>query len=85
MAAFFGARAAGGVGLCVTGGIAPNVAGRVAPFAATMASASDARRHRVVTDAVHAHDGAKIAMQVRLARAVGPADPCSHAGVLSLG
>uniref|UniRef100_A0A7S0JJN3 Uncharacterized protein n=1 Tax=Calcidiscus leptoporus TaxID=127549 RepID=A0A7S0JJN3_9EUKA len=29
-----------------------------------MMSEADARRHRVVTDAVHAHDGAKIAMQI---------------------
>ncbi len=64
MAAFFDARAAGGVALMVTGGIAPNAPGRVAPFAATMATSADARRHRVVTDAVHRHDGAKIAMQI---------------------
>eukprot|EP00962_Isochrysis_galbana_P051404 scaffold22806_cov91-Isochrysis_galbana.AAC.3 len=30
------------------GGIAPNAAGRVAPFAASMTTASDARRHRTV-------------------------------------
>jgi hypothetical protein len=35
----------------VTGGISPNAAGRVAPFAATMTSASDARRHRTVRKA----------------------------------
>ena len=34
MAAFFRERARGGVGLCVTGGIAPNTHGRVAPYAA---------------------------------------------------
>ena len=64
MAGFFAERAAGGVALCVTGGIAPNAAGRVYPFAASMLSASDARRHRVVTEAVHATEGAKIAMQL---------------------
>ena len=53
MGAFFAERARGGVGLMVTGGIAPNAAGRVAPFAATMASSSDARRHRTVTEMVH--------------------------------
>ena len=63
MAAFFAERARGGVGLMVTGGIAPNVAGRVSPFAATMGSPSEARAHRVVTDAVHA-EGGKIAMQI---------------------
>ena len=32
MAAYYAARAAGGVGLIVTGGVAPNRAGWVAPF-----------------------------------------------------
>jgi len=64
MGAFFAERGRGGMGLMVTGGIAPNAAGRVAPFAATMSSASDARRHRVATDMVHETPGAKIAMQI---------------------
>jgi 2,4-dienoyl-CoA reductase (NADPH2) len=33
LATYFAERAAGGVGLIVTGGVAPNNAGRVAPFA----------------------------------------------------
>jgi len=32
LAAFYAARAKGGVGLIVTGGISPNIAGWVAPF-----------------------------------------------------
>jgi len=69
MAAFYEERARGGVGLIVTGGIAPNNAGRVAPLAAMMTTPSDAARHREVTDAVHQHvdangDGPKIAMQI---------------------
>ena len=64
MAAFFEERARGGVGLIVTGGIAPNNAGRVAPFAAMMTTPADAARHREVTEAVHQHDGPKIAMQI---------------------
>ena len=64
MAAFFEERAKGGVGLMVTGGIAPNNAGRVAPMAAMMTTPGDAARHREITDAVHRHDGAKIAMQI---------------------
>lgn len=64
MAAFFEERAKGGVGLLVTGGIAPNEEGRVAPLAAMMASPADAARHRVVTDAVHRHAGPKICMQI---------------------
>ena len=65
MAGFFEERARGHVGLIVTGGIAPNSAGRVAPTAASMTTPSDAQRHQVVTDAVHgAGTGSKIAMQI---------------------
>ena len=65
MSAFFEERARGGVGLMVTGGIAPNNAGRVAPMAAMMTTPGDAQRHREVTDAVHATPGgSKIAMQI---------------------
>ena len=65
MAGFFEERARGHVGLIVTGGIAPNSAGRVAPTAASMTTPSDAQRHHVVTDAVHgAGTGSKIAMQI---------------------
>ncbi len=63
MATYFAERAAGGVGLMVTGGIAPNRAGWVAPFSAKMSTHREARRHRVVTDAVHEADG-KICMQI---------------------
>jgi 2,4-dienoyl-CoA reductase (NADPH2) len=63
LAAYFAERARGGVGLIVTGGFAPNVAGWTKPFAGRMSSPAHAKRHRVVTDAVHA-DGGKIAMQI---------------------
>eukprot|EP00052_Salpingoeca_macrocollata_P026656 m.248632 g.248632 ORF g.248632 m.248632 type:complete len:680 (+) comp22614_c0_seq6:2063-4102(+) len=63
MAAYMEARAKGGVGLIVTGGVAPNRAGRVSPFALKLTYKWEAQRHRVVTDAVHAHDG-KICMQI---------------------
>ncbi len=63
LAAYFAARARGGVGLMVTGGIAPNRRGWLAPFSAKMTTTAEARRHRVVTDAVHA-EGGKIAMQI---------------------
>ena len=63
MAAFYAERAAGGVGLIVTGGIAPNDRGRPMPGGAHMVSPEDAERHRVITDAVHAAGG-KIAMQI---------------------
>ena len=62
--AFFGERAKGGVGLIVTGGIAPNSAGRVAPLAAKLTTTSEMRAHKIVPEAVHAHGG-KIAMQAQ--------------------
>jgi len=63
MAAYFRERAEGGVGLIVTGGFAPNIAGWAKPFAGTLATSGAAKRHRVVTEAVHAAGG-KIALQI---------------------
>jgi 2,4-dienoyl-CoA reductase (NADPH2) len=63
MAEFYAERARGGVGLIVTGGIAPNDHGRVSMGAARMATEEEAEHHKVVTDAVHA-EGGKIAMQI---------------------
>ena len=63
MAAFYAERARHGVGLIVTGGFAPNIEGWVKPFAGTLWTHGGARRHRQVTDAVHA-EGGKIAMQI---------------------
>ena len=63
LAAYFEARAAGGVGLIVTGGIAPNIAGWVKPFAATLMFPWQVARHRQVTEAVHRHGG-HICMQI---------------------
>ncbi len=63
MAAYFAERARGEVGLMVTGGIAPNRAGWVAPFSAKLSNRSEARKHKLITEAVHA-EGGKIAMQI---------------------
>jgi len=63
MAAYFAERARGGVGLMVTGGFAPNIEGWVKPFAGTLASSAAARRHRLVTGAVH-DEGGRIALQI---------------------
>jgi 2,4-dienoyl-CoA reductase (NADPH2) len=63
LAEYFAARARGGVGLMVTGGIAPNRQGWLAPFGAKMTSRSEVAKHRNVTSAVHA-DGGKICMQI---------------------
>lgn len=63
LAAFYAERAKGGVGLIVTGGISPNISGWVAPFAGRMTSSRHAKKHRVITDAVH-EEGGKICMQI---------------------
>ena len=63
MAAYFGERARGQVGLIVTGGIAPNRAGWVGPFSAKLSTAKEAKHHRKITEAVHA-EGGKICMQI---------------------
>jgi len=63
MAEFYAARARGGVGLIVTGGIAPNLSGRLEPRAAQLSFSWQVARHRIVTDAVHAAGG-KIALQI---------------------
>ena len=63
MAAFYAERAKGGVGLIVTGGIAPNDRARPMPGGAAMTTQKEADKHKVVTDAVHAAGG-KICMQI---------------------
>ena len=63
MAAYYAERARGGVGLIVTGGVAPNFAGRVGPFSAQLSWPWQVSKHRVVTDAVH-QAGGKIALQI---------------------
>ncbi len=63
MAAFYAERARGGVGLIVTGGIAPNERARPMPGGAAMTSQAEADKHKVVTQAVH-DAGGKICMQI---------------------
>jgi 2,4-dienoyl-CoA reductase (NADPH2) len=63
MAVFYAERARGGVGLIVTGGIAPNRAGWTVPFANKLTTHSEARQHKIITDAVH-QEGGKICMQI---------------------
>jgi len=61
-AAFFSARAKGGTGILVTGGISPNEAGRLAPRASVMTPAT-VPGHRIITQAVH-DAGGKILLQL---------------------
>ena len=63
MAAYYAERAKGDVGLIVSGGVAPNQAGCVAPGAAKLTTAGEAEQHQVITRAVHM-EGGKIAMQI---------------------
>ena len=63
MATYFAERARGGVGLIVTGGIAPNEEGAVYKGAARLTTQQEAEQHRIVTEAVHAAGG-KICMQI---------------------
>ncbi|MDT4893361.1 MAG: 2,4-dienoyl-CoA reductase [Pseudonocardiales bacterium] len=63
LAAFYGARARGGVGLIVTGGFAPNRTGWLLPLAGKLTSSREAGRHREITEAVHG-EGGKIALQL---------------------
>ncbi len=63
MAAYFAERARGGVGLIVTGGIAPNREGWVGPFSAKLSTRAEARKHQLITQAVQ-EEGGKICMQI---------------------
>lgn len=62
-AAYFAERAKGGVGLIVTGGVAPNRAGWTSPFGSKLSTHSEAKQHQLITEAVHA-EGGKICMQI---------------------
>ncbi len=63
LTAYFAERAAGGVGLIVTGGFAPNIEGWAKPRSGTLSTSAAARRHEPITRAVHA-EGGHIALQI---------------------
>jgi len=63
LAAYFRERAEGGVGLMVTGGIAPNITGWLKPFGGKLSWPWEIHKHRIVTKAVH-EAGGRIAMQI---------------------
>ena len=63
VAEFYAERARGGVGLMVTGGIAPNPEGGVFAQAAGLYRDEDIAHHQVITERVHRSDG-KITMQI---------------------
>jgi 2,4-dienoyl-CoA reductase (NADPH2) len=63
LAAYFAARARGGVALMVTGGFNPNWEGWFYPFAGKLSHQRDLAQHRLVTGAVH-DSGGKICLQI---------------------
>ena len=63
LAAFYEERAKGGVGLIITGGISPSFRGNLVPFGSQLSWFWQAPKHRLITDAVHRHQG-KICMQL---------------------
>ncbi|NPU90279.1 MAG: NADPH-dependent 2,4-dienoyl-CoA reductase [Gammaproteobacteria bacterium] len=65
MAAYYGERAAGGVGMIITGGISPNEVGLPTPGLAKLSTPEEAAHHRIVTERVHAiAPDCKICMQI---------------------
>lgn len=75
-AAFFAARARGGVGILVTGGISPNEAGKLSERASVM-TRDAVSGHRTITHAVHG-EGGKIILQLLHAGRYG-----RHAGLVA--
>ena len=63
IAVYYRQRAAGEVGLIVTGGVAPNRAGWAFPFSMRLAGTSQVAKHRIITEAVH-EAGGKICLQI---------------------
>src|SRR5690606_30768991 len=63
LAAYLAERAAGGAGLIVTGGFAPNVEGWLKPFGGKLSWPWETRPHRRLPRAVHEH-GARLCLQL---------------------
>lgn len=63
LAAFYADRAANGVALIVTGGVAPSLSGVTMPGGAVLNDTAQLPHHRVIIDAVH-QQGGKIALQI---------------------
>ncbi len=63
LAAFYQARAKGGVGLIVTGGVSPNLRGRIAPFGSELSHFWQVKKHIQITEAVHQYS-TKICLQL---------------------
>ncbi|MFO0386105.1 MAG: 2,4-dienoyl-CoA reductase FMN-binding domain-containing protein, partial [Flavobacteriales bacterium] len=81
LAAFYGERARGGVGLIVTGGIAPNEEGRLWNGASMLMDEALVPYHKIITDAVHVHEG-KICLQILHAGRYAAHDQCVSASAI---
>jgi 2,4-dienoyl-CoA reductase (NADPH2) len=80
--AFYRERARGGVGLIITGGYAPNLAGRLDAHGVVLDAEDQRARHRAITDAVH-RDGGRIAAQILHAGRYGAHEAAVGASDLS--
>ena len=63
LAAFYAERAAGGVGLIITGGVSPNESGILAPKRAIFQDPEQIAQHKLIVDAVHQYP-TKICLQI---------------------
>lgn len=63
LAAYYGERAKGEVGLIVTGGVAPNRQGWLSPFSSKLTNWLEKREHAAIPKEVH-RSGGKIALQI---------------------
>lgn len=63
LAAFYAERAKAQVGLIVTGGFSPNIAGWLKPFGSKLTNQSEVKKHKIITGAVH-KEGGKICLQI---------------------
>ena len=63
LAAFYEERAKGGVGMIVTGGVSPNMRGRIEPFGSELSHFWHVNKHKQVTAAVHKYP-TKICLQL---------------------
>ena len=63
LARFYAERARGGIGLIVTGGVAPNAEGSFGPDGIVLDGEDSVAGHRLITEAVHGAGG-RIIMQI---------------------
>ncbi|MFM7769650.1 MAG: 2,4-dienoyl-CoA reductase FMN-binding domain-containing protein, partial [Bacteroidota bacterium] len=81
MAAYFGERAKGGVGLIITGGVSPNIQGQLWPGAIMLNDEKQVEQHKIITNEVHKYNG-KIALQILHAGRYGVHDQCVSASAI---